>query len=98
MGIWARGHKHNRHANRDFLFFYSGGWARRSQAHMRQFDALTQHIAVRGYVTLTSGARLTDRGARGVFIFFDLILFFGLVPNCPRLAGRLCRGLAIDLE
>ena len=65
---------------------------------VRGYVALTQHIAVRGYATLTSGARLTDRGARGVFIFFDLILFFGLVPNCPRLAGRLCRGLAIDLE
>ena len=65
---------------------------------VRGYVALTQHIAVRGYVTLTSGARLTDRGARGVFIFFDLILFFVLVPNCPRLAGRPCQGLAIDLE
>ena len=58
---------------------------------VRGYVALTQHIAVRGYVTLTSGAR-------GVFIFFDCLLFFVLVPNCPRLAGRLCRGLAIDLE
>ena len=65
---------------------------------VRQYDALTQHIAVRGYDTLTRGARLTDRGARGVFIFFDLILFFVLVPNCPRLAGRPCQGLVINLE
>ena len=85
-----------------FLFFFGvGPPANRNmvrQFDARRFVALTQHIAVRGYVTLTSGARLTDRGARGVFIFFDLILFFGLVPNCPRLAGRLCLSLAIDLE
>ena len=58
---------------------------------VRGYVALTQYIAVRGYATLT-------RGARGVFIFFDCLLFFGLVPNCPRLAGRLCLSLAIDLE
>ena len=52
-----------------------------TQDMVRQYDALTQDIAVRGYDTLTRGARLTDRGARGVFIFFDLILFFGLVND-----------------
>ena len=92
-----------RERSRNVFSFFFGVGPPANRNMVRQFDArrfvaLTQHIAVRGYVTLTSGARLTDRGARGVFIFFDLILFFGLVPNCPRLAGRLCLSLAIDLE
>ena len=37
---------------------------------VRCYVALTQHIAVRGYAILTSGARLTDRGARGVVNYF----------------------------
>ena len=89
-----------------------GGWARGSRAGcdnltQRQFDALTLY-AVRGYVALTQDTDLRHyvtltRGARGAgrgafFIFFDCLLFFVLVPNCPRLAGRLCLSLAIDLE
>ena len=59
------GHKHNLYANRDWGG--EGGWARRSQAgcdklSQRHYVTLTQHIAVRGYVTLTSGARVGARG------------------------------------
>ena len=69
----------------------------------RHYDALTLY-AVRGYVALTQDTDLRHyvtltRGARGaVNYFFDCLLFFGLVPNCPRLAGRPCQGLVINLE
>ena len=67
----------SRFARRVYLFFflfYMGGWARRSQAQpvvdrLRQFVALTQDLAVRGYVALTSGSRAVARGAR-LIIFF----------------------------
>ena len=70
------GHKHNRHANRELFFL--GGWARRSQAgcdklSQRHYVTLTQHLAVRGYVTLTAvrGGRFAGRGARLVVFNSD---------------------------
>ena len=91
MGRWPRGRKHT-----TALIFLAG----------RVGPKVTStHATIRALTTTYSGARLchidtrgAGRGARGVFIFFDCLLFFVLVPNCPRLAGRPCQGLAIDLE
>ena len=65
----------------------------------RQYDALTLY-AVRGYVALTQDTDLRQfvtltRGSRGKVrgrgrAVICLLKFFVLVPNCPRLAGRLC--------
>ena len=45
-------------------------WVGGPQGHkLRQFVALTQDVAVRGYVALTSGSRAVARGAR-LIIFF----------------------------
>jgi hypothetical protein len=65
---------YNRHANRELFFL--GGWARRSQAgcdklSQRHYVTLTQHLAVRGYVTLTSESRDADGGARLVVFNSD---------------------------
>jgi len=50
-----------------FFIFLLGGWAPSPRAgcdklSQRHYVTLTQHIAVRGYVTLTSGARVGARG------------------------------------
>jgi hypothetical protein len=94
VGGGPRGHKQIREPRVFFfLFFWEGG----PKGHkLRQFVALTQDMAVRGYVALTqylvgrgsTKAQPRDAG-RGDFIFFDLILFFGLGANHPRLAVRL---------
>jgi hypothetical protein len=62
-GGWAR--RSQAHYTRAvyFFYFFLGGWARRSRAgcdklSQRHYVTLTQHIAVRGYVTLTRGSRV----------------------------------------
>ena len=54
---------------------------------VRGYVALTQDTDLRQFVTLTRGSRGKVRG-RGRAVSC-LLEFFGLVPNCPRLAGRL---------
>jgi hypothetical protein len=68
-GGWAR--RSQAHYTRAvyFFYFFLGGWARRSRAgcdklSQRHYVTLTQHIAVRGYVTLTRGSRVAGRGSR----------------------------------
>jgi len=73
------GHKHNTRETRiASYYFFLGGWARRSQAgcdklSQRHYVTLTQHLAVRGYVTLTAvrGGRFAGRGARLVVFNSD---------------------------
>ena len=68
-GGWARRSQAQYTARVCFFYFFLGGWARRSRAgcdklSQRHYVTLTQHIAVRGYATLTSGSRVAGRGSR----------------------------------
>ena len=96
-----------------FFYFFFIGWvgpkvtSRVRQYVARHYDALTLY-AVRGYVALTQDVdprqyviltAVREPTGRATWRAVNCLLeFFGLVASCPRLAGRLCLSLAIDLE